>query len=196
MTEPSTQQQANSRTAKKLALVVISMFGFGFALVPLYNVMCKQLGINGKVSNQAQGLSNSVDTSRKVKVLFLATNNAGLRWAFKPNTSSITLHPGENTHISFYAKNNSNQPMTVQAIPSIAPGRAAQYLKKTECFCFTQQTLGPYESMDMPLLFHIDSDLPKNIHALTLSYTLFHVNDAKDSVEGPMGKIGNTERQP
>ena len=186
--------QANSRTAKKLIVVVVGMFAFGFALVPLYNVMCKQLGINGKVGNQAKALGVSVDKTRTVKVIFLATNNAGLPWTFKPNTRSVTLHPGENTHISYYAKNNTNHTMTVQAIPSIAPGRAAQYMKKTECFCFTRQTFGPHQAMDMPLLFHIDTDLPKNIHTLTLSYTLFHVKDAKDIVKGPAGKIENIER--
>ncbi len=183
--------QANSKLAKKLALVVVLMFGFGFALVPIYNVMCKQLGINGKVNNDKDELAKSSDTTREIKVLFLATNNANLPWTFKPNITSITLHPGENTRISFYARNNTDHAMTVQAIPSIAPGLAARYLKKTECFCFTQQTLAAHQSQDMPLLFHLDTDIPKNVHSLTLSYTLFHVKDANHVIpaSGPLGHL-------
>ena len=184
-------QQANNRIAKKLVLAVVLMFGFGFALVPLYNVMCKQLGINGKLDSQADALATGIDHSRNIKVIFLATNNANLPWAFKPNVSSLTLHPGENTRISFYARNNTDHAMTVQAIPSIAPGIAAQYLKKTECFCFTQQTLAGHESQNMPILFHIDRNIPSSVHSLTLSYTLFHVKDGNQIVRGPNGQAGN-----
>jgi len=193
MTQKKTRQ-ATTRTAKKLMLITLFMFAFGFALVPIYNVMCKQLGINGKVSNEAKALSNGIDTSRSIQVLFLATNNANLPWNFKPNISSIRIHPGENTRISYFAKNNTDHAMTSQAIPSIAPGLAAQYLKKTECFCFTQQTLGPHQSMDMPILFHIDTDIPKDIDSLSLSYTLFHVKDLGNAKKGFNGKLHNTER--
>lgn len=183
------QASANQKVAKRLIILVVAMFGFGFALVPLYNVMCKQLGINGKVEAKAQALAHGIDESRTIKVLFLATNNDSLPWTFKPNMSTITLHPGENTRISFYAQNNTDHAMTVQAIPSIAPGLAAQYLKKTECFCFTQQTLGAHEAQDMPILFHLDRDIPEDVHSVTLAYTLFHIKKPDDAVPGQAGKL-------
>lgn len=185
-------EQANTRVAKKLAITVLFMFAFGFALVPLYNVMCKQLGINGKVDASPAALAAKIDNTRIIQVLFLATNNENLPWTFKPNISSIKLHPGENTRISFYVRNNTNHAMTVQAIPSIAPGIAARYMKKTECFCFTQQTLQPHEARNMPLLFHIEREVPKKVKTLTLSYTLFHVKDSKHAIKptGPLGHSG------
>ena len=176
-------QQANQRLAKKLILLVVMMFGFGFALVPLYDVMCKQLGINGKPDVQTSAKGNVIDNSRTIEVLFLATNNENLPWTFQPNIRKIRLHPGENTHISFHAQNNSDQAMTVQAIPSIAPGLAARYLKKTECFCFTQQRLAAHKEQDMPILFHLDNDIPNDIHSLTLSYTLFHIKNPSNIIE-------------
>ncbi len=123
----------------------------------------------------------AIDKTRTVMVLFLATNNANLPWKFHPYRASIQVHPGENTRVAYYAKNQSNSVMTVQAIPNVAPGIAAKYLKKTECFCFTQQTLKSGESMDMPLLFHIDRDLPKNVNTVVLAYTLFDVSHKKPS---------------
>ncbi|MCB1828078.1 MAG: cytochrome c oxidase assembly protein, partial [Coxiellaceae bacterium] len=86
---------------------------------------------------------------------------------------TVRVHPGENKLIAYFAKNTTDETMTVQAIPSVTPGRAAKYLKKTECFCFTQQTMKAHEAMDWPILFHIDNNLPKNIHTITLAYTLF-----------------------
>jgi len=89
----------------------------------------------------------------------------------------IKIHPGEVAKLAFYAENQSDHRMTVQAIPSVTPGIAAKYVKKTECFCFTQQTLNAHEGMNMPLLFHLDRDLPSTVKTLTLSYTLFDVTD-------------------
>lgn len=156
------------------------MFGFGFALVPIYNSLCKTLGINGKVNLSAvESKQNKtiVDMSREILVQFVATNNSGVPWDFYPKITEITVHPGEVTKLSFYAENKTKNTMVVQAIPSVTPGIAAKYLKKTECFCFTQQTLDGHEAMNMPLLFHIDTELPKNINTVTLSYTLFDVTD-------------------
>lgn len=162
-----------------LSALTLAMFGFGYALVPLYNALCSTLGINGKTGGAVSynAAAAYVDSSRNVTIEFLASNNENLPWAFHPNTVRLKFHPGEIEKVSFYAKNNSNRKMTVQAIPSVTPGLAAKYLKKTECFCFTQQTLDKGEAMDMPILFHIDPDLPKYIHTITLSYTLFDVSE-------------------
>lgn len=174
-----------------LLLVSLSMFGFGYALVPMYNVLCKQLGVNGKTSNEASASAPvfSVDKTRTITVQFLTTNNANLPWQFHPSKTTIDIHPGQNTRIFFYAKNESNRTMTVQAIPSVSPGLAAKYLKKTECFCFRRQTLDSQAALNMPLLFHLDRDLPKDVNTVTLSYTLFDVTGKKtqsphDLVEG------------
>jgi cytochrome c oxidase assembly protein subunit 11 len=161
-----------------LTAMAIGMFGFGFALVPIYNSLCQTLGINGKTNKKpvAYDVSKAtIDKNREVLVEFVATNNSGVPWAFYPKTSKITVHPGEIARLAFYAENKTKRQMTVQAIPSITPGIAAKYLKKTECFCFERQTLEGHEGMNMPLLFHLDPDLPPQIKTITLAYTLFDV---------------------
>jgi len=160
-----------------LCVGVMGMFGFGYAMVPLYNVLCSALGINGKTGGPAGLNMSSVDKSRQVIVQFITTRNGDLPWKFYPKQRNVKIYPGANTLVHFYAENDSDKTMVVQAIPSVAPGTAAKYLKKTECFCFNQQTFRSKESMDMPVLFHIDPALPKNVHTITLSYTLFDVTD-------------------
>lgn len=170
------------KRSKKLPLwlgaLALGMFGFGFALVPIYNSLCKTLGINGKADLTPVSYTesdSSVAKDREVVVEFVATNNSGIPWKFYPNIKKIRVHPGEIAKLAFYAENKTDRRMTVQAIPSITPGIAAKYLKKTECFCFESQTLNGHEGMDMPLLFHLDKDLPKHIKTITLAYTLFDV---------------------
>jgi cytochrome c oxidase assembly protein subunit 11 len=186
----TTAKFKNYRLLIILAVLVVAMFGFGFALVPLYTVMCKSWGINGKTDGTATALSGTVDKTRTITVEFLSNASTGLPWDFYPEVKKITLHPGENKLINYYARNNSNNTMTVQAIPSISPGPAAKYLKKTECFCFTQQTFKAHEGRDMPVLFHIDADLPKHIHVIALSYTMFDTAQLlKPSSNKTPGKI-------
>ena len=171
-------QTVNRKLLVILILVVIGMFGFGFAMVPIYNSLCKNLGINGKITEANRSkVSLSQDKNRILKVEFVATNNSSVPWKFYPTVKQIELHPGEMFRLSFYAENKTNHKMIVQAIPSITPGLAAKYLKKTECFCFAQQTLNGHEAMYMPLLFHVDKDIPMNIKTITLSYTLFDITD-------------------
>lgn len=159
-------------------LIVLGMFAFGFALVPIYNSLCKSLGINGKIGGQAAPYDNVlVAWDREITVEFVATQNSNMPWLFYPKVKKIKIHPGEVAKLSFYAENQTDRRMTVQAIPSVTPGIAAKYIKKTECFCFTQQTLNSHEGMDMPLLFHVDVDLPEKVKTLTLSYALFDITD-------------------
>ncbi len=165
----------NKRLVKILILIVFGMFGFGFALVPLYNTFCNVLGINGKTAKVAQSASTAVDKNREVTMEFIANNASAVPWKFRPSVVRVTLHPGEMKRISYYAENYSDHQMVVQAIPSVSPGIAAKYLRKTECFCFTQQTLKSHEAMNMPLLFHLDPALPKEVKTVTLSYTLYDV---------------------
>jgi cytochrome c oxidase assembly protein subunit 11 len=168
---------SHSRLAAKLFLGAVGMFGFGFVLVPIYDVFCEITGLNGKTGGQYayEAAKVKVDDSRLVTVQFLASNNAGMSWKFEPAVREIQVHPGELTEVSFYAHNTGFEAMVGQAVPSVSPFRAADYLHKTECFCFNQQTLAAGQDIDMPLLFFIDQDIPEDLTKLTLSYTLFDV---------------------
>jgi cytochrome c oxidase assembly protein subunit 11 len=162
-------------------IVAVIMFGFCFAMVPLYSLICKKTGISTTVGTDlitpaaSAEISKSVDMSREVTIQFTATNHMGMTWDFYPHTRSIKVHPGEKIKVLFYAKNTMNHQMTVQAIPSMTPTDAISHFHKIECFCFHQQSLKGSESKDMPLVFQVDHDLPKDIHVITLAYTLFDV---------------------
>ncbi|WP_437879633.1 cytochrome c oxidase assembly protein [Pseudomonas sp. LRF_L74] len=169
MTELSTR-----RLVTRLLLVVVTMFAFGFALVPIYDVMCQAFGINGKTAGAYQG-SQAEDATRQVRVQFLATNAAGMNWEFRPEADDITVAPGASNQMLFVAANPTDKPMTAQAIPSVSPSKAAAFFHKTECFCFTQQVLQPGERIEMPVRFIVDRDLPADVRHLTLAYTLFDV---------------------
>lgn len=150
------------------------MFGFGFALVPLYDVFCDITGINGKTGGKVTfSKEMKIDTSREIKVEFIATLNENMPWEFKPMTYSIKVHPGQPSRIEYLARNKTNHTIIGNAVPSVAPGLAAQYFQKTECFCFTEQELKAGEEKRMPVVFVIDPALPDDIHELTLSYTFF-----------------------
>jgi cytochrome c oxidase assembly protein subunit 11 len=170
---------ANRRIVTRLAVVVLAMFGFGFALVPLYDVFCKVTGLNGKTGRIAleQALSEKVDDQRMVTVEFLATVNSGLPWEFRPVVKKVRVHPGAITEVRYYARNLTDASVTGQAIPSLAPGLAARYFNKTECFCFTRQTLDPREAREMPLRFVVDPDLPAEVRTVSLSYTFYQAGN-------------------
>ena len=165
------------RTVRRLVFGAVLMFGFGFALVPLYNVFCDITGLNGKGSAVAAASADKVDDSRTVKVQFVTQTDAAMPWEFRPAENSVTLHPGEIKLVNFFARNTSADTVIGQAVPSITPGQAAGYLKKTQCFCFNQQTLAGGKSADMPVVFYLDPALPKHINEITLSYTLYNVTD-------------------
>ncbi|AEA86174.1 cytochrome c oxidase assembly protein [Stutzerimonas stutzeri] len=169
------------RLVRRLVFVVIAMFGFGFLLVPIYDVMCQAFGINGKTAGAYTGVQ-SADEARAVRVQFLATNAAGMQWQFGPQADQISVHPGATQEIRFVAYNPTDKPMTAQAIPSVSPSRAAAYFHKTECFCFTQQVLQPGERIEMPVRFIVDRGLPADVHHLTLAYTLFDITSRQPPV--------------
>lgn len=151
------------------------MFAFSFALIPFYNVLCNAFGINGKTNITSIANKNSVDTSRTITIQFLANTNNKLPWDFYPKIKQITVHPGETKKIVYIAKNNSDQIITAQAVPSITPGDVARYFKKIDCFCFRRQTLQPHQKIEMPVVFFVDPALPKKINELTLSYSLYQL---------------------
>ena len=166
----------NGRVVKRLLLVVVGMFGFGFALVPLYEVFCEITGFNGRTSNEAAAVNTrTVDTSRSINVQFITRVNQGMPWDFQPEVKMVRVHPGETKVVNFLVENRTGNNMVAQAIPSVAPGEAGLYLNKTECFCFEQQPLAAGDSTAMPMQFYLDPDIPKHIHTLTLQYTLYDI---------------------
>jgi cytochrome c oxidase assembly protein subunit 11 len=201
MTEPSRRPgraamllRDNRHMVGKLLVVTVLMFGFGYALVPLYRAICSALGINvlslaernapgrGKVSEAPA--NSQIDRSRSITVEFDA--NARGPWEFKPALRSVEVHPGELTTVMYEFRNVQNRTMTAQAIPSYAPKQAEPYFNKLQCFCFSEYTLAPGERKEWPVVFVIDPKLPKDVRTITLSYTFFEVGgkfpQAPDSV--------------
>lgn len=174
----------------KLSVIALGMFGFGYALVPIYRHICEALGINVLAISERQvpGLSKAdplntqVDRSRKITVEF-DTNVRG-PWDFKPAVRHIEVHPGELTTVVYEFQNIQNRTMAAQAIPSYAPKQSAAHFNKLECFCFTQYTLAPGEKKEWPVAFVIDPKLPKDVTTITLSYTFFEVGGKTPGAPG------------
>ncbi|MEY4906819.1 MAG: hypothetical protein RL260_537 [Pseudomonadota bacterium] len=174
-------QRDNKRMLGKLCVIAAVMFGFGYALVPMYQSICEALGINILSRNEsvvtgksgAGNFNTQIDTSRTITVEFDA--NARGPWDFKPAQSSVRVHPGEVTTVMYEFRNVQNRTMSAQAIPSYAPQQAMAHFNKLECFCFNQYTLAPGESKKWPVVFVIDPKLAKDVTTITLSYTFFEV---------------------
>ena len=142
--------------------------------MPLYDVLCDALGINGKTSGEAYtSVQAGVDESRTITIQFVATNNEGMPWEFHPDANIMKVHPGAVNDTVFYARNPLPEAMVAQAIPSVSPAKAAEYFHKTECFCFNQQPLDGRSDAEMPLQFIVDPDLPDYVDTITLQYTFF-----------------------
>jgi len=169
---------ANQKIVRRLLFAVLGMFGFGFAMVPLYNVFCDITGINGKTGGRVAIETTEPDMSRTVTVEFIASVNESMPWDFRPEVSSMEVHPGKMYKATYYAKNRTDRVMTGQAVPSVTPGAAARHFKKTECFCFTEQRFSAGEGRDMPVMFMVDRELPEEIEVVTLSYTFFEKQKA------------------
>ena len=169
-----------------LLSLAVGMFGFAFALVPLYEVFCEVTGLNGKTAGRAAGPATVSQVSgREVTIQFLAHVGNGMPWEFRPTEHQLRVRLGEVNTTDYYARNRAAQAVTGQAVPSVSPGYAAKYLHKVECFCFTQQHLDAGEDQQMPVRFYIGDDLPEEIHTLTLSYTLFKVPAAQAASSMP-----------
>lgn len=166
------------RLSVKLAVTSFGFLLFAlFVMPPLYDAFCEITGLNGKTGDKYEAVDAVVDTSREIKVQFVATNNAGMPWQFGPEVKTVTVHPGEQTRINYRVKNTTGNDMIGQAIPSLTPYKASSYFHKTECFCFNQQALLAGTEAELPMYFIIDQDLPEHIKTVTLSYTLFDVTD-------------------
>jgi cytochrome c oxidase assembly protein subunit 11 len=190
----------NRRMVGKLLVMVLLMFGFGYALVPMYRAICEALGINvlslseqraatGSWTGRKANLNTQVDTTRTVTVEFDA--NARGPWDFKPALRSLQVHPGEMATVMYDFKNIQNRTMAAQAIPSYAPKQAGSHFNKLECFCFNEYMLQAGESKQWPVVFVIDPKLPKDVSTITLSYTFFEVGGKVPSA--PAGQLGGAK---
>jgi cytochrome c oxidase assembly protein subunit 11 len=174
-----------ARTSRRLVLAAVVMFGFGFALVPLYNVLCEAVGLNGKaasLNSATAGVGGERSTGgsdgREITVEFVATTNADLPWEFRPSVARMKVRVGEPAEAIYVARNLASRAVTGQAIPSVAPGPAAKHFHKIECFCFSQQTLAAGEQKNMKVRFTVDPELPADVRTVTLSYTFFDLHKA------------------
>ena len=192
--------QENSKMVGKLAVIVLGMFAFGYALVPIYRAICEMTGINvlslsvkqipGASSSQAA--NTQVDKTRSITVEFDANSRGP--WHFKPAMRSVQVHPGELTTVMYEFQNVQNRAMSAQAIPSYAPRQSASHFNKLECFCFNQYTLEPGEKREWPVAFVIDTKLPKDVTTITLSYTFFEVGGRTPAA--PAGFQANSALKP
>ncbi len=178
MTRGHDKARANRRLAVKLGIATVAMFGFGYALAPMYDLMCQAFGFNGKTgrTDVQAAAATPVDKSRSVTVEFTGLATTGLPWEFKPLTKKLTVHPGETHEVKYWVRNTTGETITGQAVPSVAPGLIAGHFKKIECFCFSQQTLKPGEVREMPVRFVVEPGLDPKIQTVTLSYTFFNTD--------------------
>lgn len=164
----------NARLVRTLLFVAVAMFGFGYALVPLYDVLCDITGLNGKIKSEAaKEVNYEIDNKREITVEFITSLNELTPIVFRAETKSLKIHPGAYYTVNFYAENKTDKAMVAQAIPSFSPGAVAEYFKKIECFCFSKQSFKPRESKVMPVRFVVNPAIPEHYKTITLAYTFF-----------------------
>ena len=186
------QQKKNRKLARVLLLVSVGMFGFGFALWPLYDVFCDVTGLGGRgVSVAERGTTASRVADREVTILFDATVNSALPWQFEPAQKTLAVQLGAVSEASYLAFNDSDSAVTGHAIYNVAPPEASLYFVKTECFCFTEQKLEQGETREMPVTFFVQPDLPESLKTITLSYTFFRDGQLENPVADNHEVIAN-----
>ena len=175
--------RTTSRTVKKLVFIAVGMFAFGWALIPLYDLLCEVTGLSGDTGGAYtyDPAEQRIDNSRLVKVNFITNTNGGMPWEFWSDKGGMRVHPGKLSEALFYVKNTTDRMMVGQAVPSVVPLTATDYFHKTECFCFNSQVLAPGEEMEMPMRFIVDADLPPSVQTISLSYALFDITELSGS---------------
>jgi cytochrome c oxidase assembly protein subunit 11 len=185
-------RRLNRALLGKLVIASLLMFGFGFAMVPIYESICEITGVNVLTqrdeSAEAFARNTQVDTTRRVTVEFDANSHGP--WQFKPEIGSVSAHPGELVTVQYALTNRTIHPVAGQAIPSYAPKHASEYFKKLECFCFRQQALNGGETRRFTVVFVLDPQLPNDVHNITLSYTFFEVGGSSASSSAGTGSMG------
>jgi cytochrome c oxidase assembly protein subunit 11 len=188
---PEERKRSNRVLMRKMIVVTCVMFGFGFAMVPFYKHLCEITGLTNLASADEVAKNTQVDKSRTVTMQFDTNLRSDLPWTFRPLERSITFHPGELVTADFEVRNNSDRPITGQAIPSWGPQVAGRHMKKLECFCFSQQTLQPGEARTMPVVFVIDPKLPEEVNFVTMSYTFFAVEGRDGKAAAAAVRVGS-----
>lgn len=173
MTDSRDNPSNNRSLTARLLLLTVAMFGFGFLLVPLYDVFCEITGFGGRTNTVAAVVTESPDESRSVRVEFVTTVNEYAPWKFAPDLAGMDVTPGKLYSATFTARNLSADGKVGQAVPSVAPIAASEHFKKIECFCFTSQEFAAHEERALPLQFIVDPDLPDYVDTITLQYTFF-----------------------
>ena len=153
------------------------MFAFGFALVPLYDVFCDITGFGGRTASTAAAVVEQPDPTRTVRVEFVSSVARGAPFTLEPDVSHLEVQPGRLYETHFRARNLTGSPRKAQAVPSVAPGPAARFFNKAECFCFTSQEFAPHEELDLKLAFIVADELPEHVDTLSLSYTYFSASN-------------------
>ena len=169
----SDQRKQNRSLTGRLLILAIAMFGFGFALVPLYDVFCEITGFGGRTNTEAVAVIEAPDLDREIRIEFMTTVNSYAQFEFAADADSMVVHPGKMYFATFTAKNLSGADKVAQAVPSVAPVAAAEHFVKIECFCFNNQEFLASEERAMPLQFIVDPDLPDYVDTITLGYTFF-----------------------
>lgn len=167
----------NRSLALKLTIGAVGMFGFGFALVPLYDVFCDLTGLGGRTADTPQQVIEAADPNRRVRVEFVANSGGLRRWDFAPEVSHMYVNPGRLYQTHFVGRNLSEQSRTAHAVPSVAPGTAAQHMRKTQCFCFETQHFDAREAREMQVVFMVAAELPAHVDTLTLAYAFFDTTE-------------------
>jgi cytochrome c oxidase assembly protein subunit 11 len=168
------QKRANRRLVRSLVIMTLGAFAFGWALVPLYDVLCRAAGIgNAEAKDGKSGAQEAIDPNREVTIEFVADPASVGSYEFRPKVASMRVHPGKLYDTLFYARNLTREASVAQAVPSISPTGTAKYFHKTECFCFTPQKFAAGEGRDMPVRFIVDPQLPANVDKLTLAYAFY-----------------------
>ncbi len=177
MTTPAPAPARNAGIVR-LVGVALAVFVLTFSLVPLYRIACEKVfGVRLERGASAAVAEQGAAQKRTVRVEFDGGVNSKLPWAFHPEKLTMDVVPGELNEALYFARNDSGHALVGSAVPSVAPARASGYFNKTECFCFTAQTLQAGEQREMPVRFIVDPNLPADVKTITLSYT-FYKNDA------------------
>ena len=177
MTTDPAARRAHASLTRRLLAMVAGSFAFGFALVPLYDVICEAAGI--RVNDTPSAIAETAGTGREVTLEFMSIVAPGGEWELTPQTKHLVVQPGRLHEARFVVRSRATVPVTGQAVPSVAPAYTAKYLQKTECFCFTPQQFGPAQAREFTVRFIVDPDLPPQVDRMTLAYSMYTLPERK-----------------
>jgi cytochrome c oxidase assembly protein subunit 11 len=193
---PRPARPSHAKLVRRLVLVAVGMFGFGFAMWPLYSVFCDLTGFGGRAVTIAEDAVGVRKSDRQIRIRFDATVNSGLPWVFQAQDKSATVTLGEMSKAMYLAMNPGDQALAGRAVYNVTPPEASLYFVKTECFCFTEQVLQAHESKEMPVYYFIQPDLPDHIREITLSYTFFRDENAQALAQAASGRTLSAGNRP